>query len=162
MKLEYPLSDAMPSTTNARDRLLAKIFQFRKDAVARRPSQTQLNQPHTLNMRAGSPYSTSPKSVRHIPHHESGESDNDEGLEIGGDGDGAGRSSGKQANGDNKETEGESVRAPEGEMEAQDEDFALLYAYALVTGQLSLEIETLRKEIEGLFGIMDEDLLRLE
>ncbi len=160
MKLEYPLSDAMPSTTNARDRLLAKIFQFRKDAVARRPSQLQLDQSHTLNTRAGSLYSTSPKSVRHIPHHESGESDNDEDLEIGGDG--AGRSSGKQANGDSKEAEGENVRTPEGEVEAQDEDFALLYAYALVTGQLSLEIETLRKEIEGLFGVMDEDLLRLE
>lgn len=29
-KLEYPLNDAMPSTEHARDRLLAKIFEFRK------------------------------------------------------------------------------------------------------------------------------------
>ena len=30
MKLEYPLSDALPSTEHARDRLLAKVFRFRK------------------------------------------------------------------------------------------------------------------------------------
>ena len=31
MKLEYPLNDALPNTDNARDRLLAKIFRFRKE-----------------------------------------------------------------------------------------------------------------------------------
>lgn len=31
MKLEYPLNEALPSTDNARDRLLAKLFQFRKE-----------------------------------------------------------------------------------------------------------------------------------
>ena len=31
MKLEYPLTDALPSTKTARDRYLAKIYQFRKD-----------------------------------------------------------------------------------------------------------------------------------
>lgn len=31
MKLEYPLNNALPNTDNARDRLLAKIFRFRKD-----------------------------------------------------------------------------------------------------------------------------------
>ena len=30
LKLEFPLNDALPSTSNARDRLLAKIFQYRK------------------------------------------------------------------------------------------------------------------------------------
>ena len=30
MKLEYPLNDALPSADHARDRLLAKIFSFRK------------------------------------------------------------------------------------------------------------------------------------
>lgn len=37
----------------------------------------------------------------------------------------------------------------------KDEDFALLYAYALVTGQLAEEIEKVEKEIEGLFGVLD-------
>lgn len=31
MKLEYPLNEALPNIDNARDRLLAKIFRFRKD-----------------------------------------------------------------------------------------------------------------------------------
>ena len=30
MKLEYPLNEALPNTDNARDRLLAKIFRFRR------------------------------------------------------------------------------------------------------------------------------------
>ncbi|KAI9787522.1 MAG: hypothetical protein M1839_000052 [Geoglossum umbratile] len=43
-----------------------------------------------------------------------------------------------------------------------DEDFALLYAYALVTGQLSAEIAKLGAEVERLFGVLDEDRLKLE
>ncbi|KAI9769526.1 MAG: hypothetical protein M1840_004003 [Geoglossum simile] len=43
-----------------------------------------------------------------------------------------------------------------------DEDFALLYAYALVTGQLSVEIAKLGAEVERLFGVLDEDRLKLE
>jgi len=31
MKLEFPLNDAMPNTEHARDRLLAKIFSYRKN-----------------------------------------------------------------------------------------------------------------------------------
>lgn len=31
MKLEYPLNEALPNTDNARDRLLTKIFRFRKE-----------------------------------------------------------------------------------------------------------------------------------
>ena len=32
MKLEFPLNDALPSTDHARDRFLAKIFTYRKNA----------------------------------------------------------------------------------------------------------------------------------
>lgn len=32
MKLEYPLNEALPSTHHARDRLLAKIFHFRRSS----------------------------------------------------------------------------------------------------------------------------------
>ena len=36
MRLEFPLNDALPNTDHARDRLLAKIFRFRKiDDVAK-------------------------------------------------------------------------------------------------------------------------------
>ncbi|KAI9820435.1 MAG: hypothetical protein M1832_003768 [Thelocarpon impressellum] len=82
MKLEYPLNDALPNTENARDRLLAKIFHYRKSA--------------------------------HNQH------------------------------------------------DLHDEDFALLYVYALVTGQLSDEIASIAAELEGLFGVLDEDLLKLK
>lgn len=86
IKLEYPLSDTVPSTSNARDRLLAKIFQYRKDIAA-------------------------------------GEDDG---------------------------------------VEAKDEDYELLYAYILVTGQLAEEIGRVEKIVEELYGVMDEDLLKLQ
>lgn len=82
MKLEFPLNDALPNTDHARDRLLAKIFAYRRDE------------------KVGS--------------------------------------------------------------ETTDEDYALLYAYALVTGQLSKEIREVGREIEKLFGVLDEELLKLQ
>lgn len=100
MKLEYPLNDALPNTEHTRDRLLAKIFNYRKYEQAKSTTT--------------------------------------------------------------------------------DEDFGLLYAYgtvdpyacvglrtdrssiALVTGQLSQEIKIVLKEIEGLFGVLNEDLLKLD
>jgi len=82
MKLEFPLNDALPSTDHARDRLLAKIFTYRRDE------------------------------------------------KVG--------------------------------LETTDEDYALLYAYALVTGQLSKELREVGKEIEKLFGVLDEELLNLQ
>ncbi|KAF9891270.1 hypothetical protein FE257_004834 [Aspergillus nanangensis] len=72
MKLEYPLNDVLPNIEHARDRLLARLFRYRKDLAASRLST--------------------------------------------------------------------------------DEDYALLYAYVLVTGQLSKEIEEIMAEIGRLFG----------
>lgn len=34
MKLEYPLNDVLPSIEHARDRLLARLFHYRKDPEA--------------------------------------------------------------------------------------------------------------------------------
>ena len=82
MKLEYPVNDALPNTEHARDRLLARIFAYRKNEAA--------------------------------------------------------------VNG------------------TTDEDFGLLYAYALVTGQLNQEIKEVLRELENLFGILDEELLKLQ
>lgn len=42
-----------------------------------------------------------------------------------------------------------------------DEDFELLYCYALVTGQIGNEIGTASREIGKLFGTLDEDILML-
>lgn len=89
LKLEYPLNDALPSTTNARDRLLAKIFQYRKSTACER-----------------------------------------------------------------EEGDGENPVA-------KDEDYEILYAYTLVTGQLAEEIRRVEVEIECLFGVLDEKLLVL-
>ena len=82
MALSYPLNDALPNTEHTRDRLLARIFAYRKDEA--------------------------------------------------------------EAN------------------DTLDEDFSLLYTYALVTGQLSCEIKEILLEIEALFGVLDEDLLKLQ
>jgi undecaprenyl pyrophosphate synthase len=86
MKLEYPLYDALPNTTNSRDRLLAKIFQYRRNAAS----------------------------------------------------------------------------AEEGTPVAKDEDYEMLYAYTLVTGQIAEEIKRVEKEVEDLFGILDEEVLTLQ
>lgn len=82
MALCYPLNNALPNIEHTRDRLLARIFAYRKDEA--------------------------------------------------------------------------------GINETSDEDFCLLYTYALVTGQLSNEIKEVLKEIEGLFGVLDKDVLKLQ
>jgi ABC-type phosphate transport system auxiliary subunit len=96
LKLEYPINDALPNTVSSRDRLLARIYQFRQDEVRRA-------------------------------------SEDIEGGEVG----------------------------ERGRELAEDRDYELLYAYALVTGQLSAEIQKVEREIEGLFGVLDEEMLRL-
>lgn len=85
MKLEYPIAnDALPNIDHTRDRLLAKIFTYRR-SDAQGPTQ-----------------------------------------------------------------------------KTSDEDYSLLYTYALVTGQLSLQIQNVLKEVESLFGVLDEEALRLQ
>jgi hypothetical protein len=86
MKLEYSLNDAVPNTAHSRDRLLTKIFQYRKDAVG----------------------------------------------------------------------------AEEGALVAKDEDYEILYTYTLVTGLLAEEITKVQREVEELFGAMDEEALKLQ
>ncbi|KAI4121831.1 MAG: hypothetical protein LQ338_006144 [Usnochroma carphineum] len=45
---------------------------------------------------------------------------------------------------------------------ASDKDFALLYTYALVTGQLAKAMKDIGTELEDLFGTLDEDRLKLQ
>lgn len=81
-KLEYPLNDALPSIENSRDRLLARISEFR--------------------------------------------------------------------------------RTGEGRDATTEQDYELLYAYVLVTGQLAQEIQAVSVEIEMLFGTLNEENLKLQ
>ncbi|RKF59336.1 putative ribosomal protein l19 [Golovinomyces cichoracearum] len=87
LKLEYPINDALPSISKARDSLLAKIFQYRRESV------------------------TAEKNEQVV---------------------------------------------------IRDEDYELLYAYILVTGQLAKEIGKLETEITKLYGFLNEDSLRLK
>ncbi|QGA13676.1 hypothetical protein EYB26_001326 [Talaromyces marneffei] len=82
MKLEYPLNDALPNIQHARDRLLARIYHYRRET--------------------------------------------------------------------------------ESSLHTTDSDYALLYAYVLVTGQLGSEIIELVSEISSLFGVLNEDVIELQ
>ncbi|KAF9733107.1 hypothetical protein PMIN01_08790 [Paraphaeosphaeria minitans] len=82
MKLEYPLNAALPNVERTRDRLLARVFEFRRSGL--------------------------------------------------------------------------------GKKLAKDEDYELLYTYALVTGQLGRDLAIIGQEIEKLYGVLDEEDLRLQ
>jgi hypothetical protein len=97
--LEYPLTDAIPSVKGTRDRLLGKIFLFRKE-----------------HLKDGRRLST------------------EDGL--GG-------------------------RNPL-EVVVEEKDYALLYAYALVTGQVADELKAVEREIEALFGVLNENMNLLQ
>lgn len=44
----------------------------------------------------------------------------------------------------------------------EEKDYALLYAYTLVTVQVAEELKKVKAEIEGLFGMLNQDELLLE
>lgn len=117
MMLEYPLTDAIPSVMGTRDRLLTKIFEFRKE----RSLDAALEQ-----ARLGGALPV-------------GRGDSE--FAIAGPSDSVFRI--------DEEEEDEVVLAEE-------QDFALLYAYALVTRQVAEELRIAEKEIEGLLGVLDE------
>ncbi|KAI0505946.1 ribosomal protein L19 [Xylaria bambusicola] len=110
--LEYPLTDAIPSVMVIRDKLLGKIFRFRKEHNA------------ALDKASGK--------------------------------DNAG-------NGGGHSMLGAMGSVPDlGDVTLEEPDYALLYAYALVTGQVAKELKILEKELEGLFGRLDEDAMLLQ
>ena len=111
LMLEYPLTDAIPSVSRMRDRLLGKIFLFRKE------------------------------------------------HRLGGDGDGNGGEGGSEAAAAAYMDYGGRMLAS---VRVDEHDYALLYAYALVTGQVAEELKVVAKEIEGLFGVLDEETLLLQ
>ncbi|KAI0437771.1 ribosomal protein L19 [Xylaria telfairii] len=113
--LEYPLTDVIPSVMVIRDKLLGKIFRFRKE--------------HNASL--GKTTTTS-------------------------DEEGGG-------NGKTSTMLGAMGQVPDlGDVTLEEPDYALLYAYALVTGQVAKELKVVEKELEGLFGRLDEDAMLLE
>lgn len=49
-----------------------------------------------------------------------------------------------------------------GQVAVEERDYALLYAYALVTGQVAEELKVVKKEVEGLFGVLNVEALLLQ
>ncbi|KAJ9156705.1 60S ribosomal protein L19 [Pleurostoma richardsiae] len=136
--LEYPLTDAIPSVAGVRDRLLGKIFRFRKEHAAALAAKEQQQQ----------------------QQEEGG----------GGSGGGGASSSGaKPAKGGGggeqlslATTAGAPTGGLAGQVNVEERDYALLYAYALVTGQVAAELKVVEKEIEGLYGVLDQESLLLQ
>ncbi|CAD6444534.1 6400fd72-2887-4d17-b4c0-db2a38c545ae [Sclerotinia trifoliorum] len=121
MKLEYPLlADNLPSTANARDRLLAKIFQFRRQmSISNRRSNED-----------------------DVPTQDDDEEELPVSIGLG-----------LQGNGLQERLDQE--------ITVTDLDYEILYAFILVTRQLAEEIGRVQREVELLFGVLDEELLEL-
>lgn len=123
--LQYPITDVVPSVGNTKDRLLAKIYQFRKEHQHRQSVAEEGGM---------------------SPRHVAGEDANGD----------------AQLNGDRRASLGPPVRSPLwDEPVVEEQDYALLYAYILVTAQVAQELRVVQKEVESLYGRFDEDALLL-
>ncbi|GAP91196.1 putative ribosomal protein L19 [Rosellinia necatrix] len=130
MMLEYPLTDAIPSVIAIRDRLLGKIFRFRKE--------------HSSSASGGpaapGDETTTTATTTATTEHSNGKAAGTTTFMLGAMG-----------------------QVPDlGDVTLEEPDYALLYAYALVTGQVAKELKVIEKELEGLFGRLDEDAMLLE
>ncbi|KAM7199534.1 Fusaric acid resistance protein-like domain containing protein [Naviculisporaceae sp. PSN 640] len=129
LMLEYPLTDAIPSVASTRDRLLGKIFLFRKE--------------HAM---AGNDKDRLPPSIEE-------EEENDA---INGNG----KRHPSLHLSIRRNSSISSLNWSLGTLSSitvEEKDYALLYAYALVTGQVAQELEAVAKEVEELFGKLDEE-----
>ncbi|KAI0002751.1 Fusaric acid resistance protein-like-domain-containing protein [Xylariaceae sp. FL0662B] len=140
--LEYPLSDAIPSVMTVRDRLLGKIFRFRKEHMA------------TEQGRGTNYHNHNQQNAENMPPSSSAAAD----------GNGNGNENGTHAEGNGKAAMlGAMGQVPKlGDVTLEEPDYALLYAYALVTGQVAKELKMVEEEVERLFGRLDEDALLLQ
>lgn len=133
LKLEYKVSSRGVGVGHARDRLLARVWRYRRlqDSSASSFTNDSTNSNNESQMPSSStPVTKTSKSSR-----------------------------GKSREGNIREAEDEEEL--ELVVPTRDEDYALLYAYALVTGQLAEEIDKVEREIAGLFGTLDEEMMEL-
>lgn len=149
LMLEYPLTDAIPSVVGTRDQLLGKIFQFRKEHAAALREKREREAGETTDLidttatadappENGTEPPSSPTAV--VKRISTGNG--------GGPKKGSGHSalSGSLA----------------GQVQVEEKDYALLYAYALVTGQVAEELKVVKKEVEDLFGVLNTEALLLQ
>ncbi|EJT80423.1 hypothetical protein GGTG_00422 [Gaeumannomyces tritici R3-111a-1] len=144
LMLEYPLTESIPSITNTRDRLLAKIFQFRNDhgAAAAVLAAAEGGWP------AGDASATAESA----------------GLSSSPSSSSADAAARLLVQRDSSEVAVQKLGqwAKTGRIPVEERDYALLYAYALVTGQVAEELKVVEREIENLYGILDEEANLLE
>ncbi|EGO61397.1 hypothetical protein NEUTE1DRAFT_77391 [Neurospora tetrasperma FGSC 2508] len=156
LMLEYPLTDAIPSVLGQRDKLLAKIFRFRKEHM---PCRTL----HSISVdgdrdRDRDSVTATGRANSYVAAASSfgqgadGSWNNSlrgsiDSLENG--------SGGNIINIDNNNN-------PLAHVTVEERDYALLYAYALVTGQVAEELSEVAREIEGLFGVLDKESILLQ
>ncbi|CAK7266573.1 hypothetical protein SEPCBS119000_002099 [Sporothrix epigloea] len=132
--LEYPLTDALPGVTIIRDRLLVRIFQFRKEHALATKSQQHPEMAEGSSSGVASEEDQVEGDIAHAPLPSSWPA---------------------------RRTDGHTP--PNAAIvNVEERDYALLYAYALVTGQVAEELRIIGKEIEGLFGVLDEDAMLLQ
>ncbi|KAM7217807.1 Fusaric acid resistance protein-like domain containing protein [Rhypophila decipiens] len=130
LMLEYPLTDAIPSVTSTRDRLLGKIFLFRKEHALTEHDQNRL--PPAIDEEEDEAGTKKMIGDRNPNFH----------LNI------------------RRNSLGGSSAWSLGTLSSvtvEEKDYALLYAYALVTGQVAQELEAVAKQVEELFGKLDEE-----
>lgn len=136
--LEYPLTDAVPSVVSMRDKLLGKIFRFRKEHNAALPDRTQDNSTDSV-VAAEDNGSTKTNTTTT---------------------DGMQRVASKDRTSTMLGTVGSVPNM--GDVTLEESDYALLYAYALVTSHVAKELQVVEKEIENLFGRLDDQTVLLQ
>ncbi|CCC12448.1 unnamed protein product [Sordaria macrospora k-hell] len=155
LMLEYPLTDAIPSVLGQRDKLLAKIFLFRKEHM---PSRTLQNL-NTDRDRAPE----SPTAAGRANSYVTAASSLSFGPTSFGQNTGNGSWNNSLRGSIDESLEASSVHMnPLAHVTLEERDYALLYAYALVTGQVAEELSEVAKEIEGLFGVLDKESILLQ
>lgn len=132
--LEYPLTDAIPTIESNKDRLLGKIYQFRRDHME--PDGRMIATPN------GNGSSNSGSGADNAGGDANGSST----------GDGMGTFTAAASD----------ATAPTAGVVVEESDYALVYAYILVTAEVAAELKKVRGEIEGLFGVLNPNDMLLE
>ena len=150
--LEYPLTDAIPSIQGSRDRLLGKIYAVRQQVNAVEQKRRDIA---TSPLAGGG----STGSVASVPLD--GPTSTTAIGDAMGNGNGNDKSNGNAGVLDGSNGKAARPLLPPGTV-IEERDYALLYAYVLVANQVALELEEVVKEIERLYGVLNETDMLLQ